>query len=1085
MFTHLNTHSHYSLLRGTASPETLCAAVKAAGMDSVALTDTNGLYGLLLFLEAAKDHGLQSIVGAEVRVNGAPFRGLGESSAPSFPVRDPSRGRAGWTEGWHASGALSSDEACPSLATLLVQSQTGYANLCRILSDYHLQKIPPTPLDKGGNIASSQTGTPLIKGGQGGSDMDGLVILTSDLPLLRALRGHVEHLYAELTPGKGIHELLKAAREMGIPPVATNRVHFLTKADYSLHRLLRAIDLNTTLSRLPESEVEPEGAWLKTPQQMEEYFFFCPEAIENTQRLAELCNWTPQFPMVVPQFEGMTPEQTCARLREEAYKGAAKRYGEITPAIRERLEYELDMIRRMNFASIFLVVQDIVKQSPRTCGRGSAAASIVSYCLEITHVDPLRHNLYFERFLNPGRKDPPDIDVDFAWDERDAVLDYVFRKYGPDHTAMISNHVTFQPRAAIHEAAKVYGLPEAEITAVTKKMSGYWDDGVEDVRHNPALRYHDFDPPWPEILGLASRLHDIPRHLSVHCGGVIITPGPVWDHVPVQRAVKPVNVIHWEKDQAEDAGLVKIDLLGNRSLGVIRDALMMIEANCGPRIEFAKWNPIDDPATQELIARGDTMGVFYIESPATRLLEKKARVGDFEHAVLHSSIIRPAANPYIHLYLERLKGKPYEPLHPLLEDILGETYGIMVYQEDVSKVAMALAGFDSLEANELRKILSKKHKQKRLMDLQRKFVQGALDRGVSKDAIRAIWEMILSFAGYSFCKPHSASFALVSFKSAWLRAHYPAEFMAAVISNQGGYYSTFAYISESRRIGLAILPPDINDSRVRWWGKDRQTRVGFMQIKGLTAKAMERILVERDRGGPYTGFDDFLLRAALDPSDIKALIKAGAFDALEGREKRTGMLWMMTLMENGMMEKWKNGKIKCTTETQRTQRNINQKGWHASGALSSDEACHTTISLFNTRPSGLPSMPPYDERTLLRQEQESFGFLISRHPLELYADRLKGLNLVSSRDLDKHIGKRVQVVGWLLTGKIVSTKKKELMEFLTFEDLDGLIETVFFPKVYDRYCHMLTRTRPYLLRGKVEEDHGAVTLTVEEVRKCE
>jgi DNA polymerase III alpha subunit len=668
---------------------------------------------------------------------------------------------------------------------------------------------------------------------------------------------------------------------------------------------------------------------------------------------------------------------------------------------------------------------------------------------------------------------------------------------------MISNHVTFQPRAAIHEVAKVYGLPEAEITAVTKKMSGYWDDHVDDVMKNPSLRYHDFDPPWPEILQVAQRLHDIPRHLSVHCGGVIITPGPVWDHVPVQRAVKPVNIIHWEKDQAEDAGLVKIDLLGNRSLGVIRDSLMMIEINGGPRIEFAKWNPIDDAATQELIAKGDTMGVFYIESPATRLLEKKARVGDFEHAVLHSSIIRPAANPYIHMYLERLKGKPYEPLHPLLSDLLGETYGIMIYQEDVSKVAMALAGFDSVEADELRKILSKKHKLKRLMDLQRKFVQGALDRGVGRDAIKAIWEMILSFAGYSFCKPHSASFALVSFKSAWLRAHYPAEFMAAVISNQGGFYSTFAYISESRRMGLTVLPPDINDSHVRWWGKDRSLRVGFMQIKGLTQKAMERILGERGRDGPFLNFNDFLSRANLDPSDIKALIKAGAFDALEGADHRAGMMWRMTVEENeGMVERrlavashpaLKDGATPANQAPLKGAQEARFTGLEDFSALPfpardpsrgrAGRGAGDTLSLFPTRPAGLPAMPPYDDKTLLRQEQESFGFLISRHPLELYADRLKSLGLVSSRDLDLHVGKRIQVVGWLLTGKIVSTKKKELMEFLTFEDLDGLIEAVFFPKVYDRYCHMLSRTKPFLLTGKVEEDHGALTLTVEEVRE--
>ncbi|HDH57327.1 MAG TPA: DNA polymerase III subunit alpha [Bacteroidetes bacterium] len=986
MFVHLNLHSHYSLLRGTASPEELCQAVKAQGMDTLALTDTNGLYGLVQFLEAAKDHGLRPIVGAEIRTGN-------------------------------------------ERAVALVKDRQGYSNLCRILSDRHLKESF--------DIARSLLELSL-----------GLVILTGSGDLLEKLAGNVEDLYAELVPGRQGHETLALSKKRGIPPVATNRVHFIAPEDHALHRLLRAIDLNTTLSRLPESELESPDSYLRTPRQMADYFFFCPEAVENTAVIAERCHFQLDFSPVFPQFENLNPEETFERLRAEAYKGARKRYGEITEKVQSRLEHELTLIKEKGFASIFLVVQDIVRQSPRTCGRGSAAASLVSYCLEITHVDPIRHNLYFERFLNPGRVDPPDIDVDFAWDERDDILDYVFKKYGMERTAMISNHVTFKKRAAIHEVAKVYGLPEAEITAVTGKLSGYYYDLVEEVERHPSLRYHEFSPPWPDILRLAERLEGIPRHLSVHCGGVVITPDATSNHVPVQRAVKEVNIIHWEKDQAEDAGLVKIDLLGNRSLAVIRDALGMIEENYGTRIDYTRWNPIDDPATQEMIARGDTMGVFYVESPATRLLQKKAGVGDFEHLVIHSSIIRPAANPYIHDYLERLKGKPYEPLHPLIGDLLEDTFGIMVYQEDVSKVAMRLAGFNSSEADELRKILSKKHKEKRLADLQKKFVKGALERGVDRESIRRIWEMILSFAGYSFCKPHSASYALVSFKSAWLRAHYPAEFMAAVISNQGGYYSTFAYISEARRLGLEVLMPDVNESHIRYRGKDRWIRVGLMQIKELTQKGMERVVTCRETGGCYLSFDDFLRRTEMDPADVRLLIKAGAFDNLKGRDRRAELMWRLEIQPKGRIH-----------------------------SLADKRA-----SLFESDITEPPQVPPYDAKTLLQQELETFGFLVSRHPLELYRDRLKGLNLVTAKDMHQYVGKPVQMAGWLITGKVVSTKKKELMEFLTFEDETGLIETVFFPAVYDRYCHMLNKSRPYLLKGKVEEDFDAVTLTVEEVR---
>ncbi|MBU0519405.1 DNA polymerase III subunit alpha, partial [bacterium] len=923
-FTHLNLHSYYSLLRGTASPEQLCRAVKAMGMKSIALTDTNGLYGMVLFLQAAKEYGLKPIIGAELRT---------------------SRNRA----------------------VALVKNHQGYKNLCQILTNRHLKE------DFYLCQALQQY-------------QEGLVILTASLALLDKLQGKVEELYAEVVAGKAGFELLQFAKVRGIAPVATNRVHFIERKDFQLHRLLRAIDLNTTLTRLDEGELEDPSSHLKTPQEMVSAFFFCPEAVENSAEIAAKCIYQPDFGLVFPQYDGLTDDETFELLRQCAYRGARRRYGAISDVVRTRLEFELKLIRSKGFSSIFLVVRDIVRRSPRTCGRGSAAASIVSYCLEITHVDPIRHNLYFERFLNPGRQYPPDIDVDFAWDERDDILQYVFATYGRHRSAMISNHVTFQKKAAIHEAAKVYGLPEVEIMAVTGRLSGYYYDMVEEVQRQPSLRYHDFSPPWPEILELGERLVGIPRNLSVHCGGVVLTPDAISHHVPVQRAVKEVDIIHWEKDQAEDAGLVKIDLLGNRSLGVIRDALEMIEVNHGIKIDYAQWNPIDDPEVQAMIASGETMGVFYVESPATRLLQKKAGVGDFEHLVIHSSIIRPAANPYIHDYLKRLKGEPYEPLHPIIGDILSETFGIMVYQEDVSKVAVQMAGFDASEGDELRKILSKKHKEKRLKDLQRKFVAGALARGVAKESIRQIWEMILSFSGYSFCKPHSASFALVSFKSAWLRCHYPAEFIAAVISNQGGFYSTFAYISEAKRLGQTVLLPGVNDSPVRYWGRAGKVRMGLQQIKGLTRKGMEAVVECRLQGGPYLEYDDFMRRTELDSADVRLLIKAGAFDELEGIDRRAELMWRVEI------------------KPQRVSMPVGQ-----------------AVSLFDQEVTEPPAVPPYDRKTLIQQELEVFGFLVTQHPLELYQERLQELDLIPSNQMQEYIGKRVQMAGWLITGKVVST----------------------------------------------------------------
>jgi error-prone DNA polymerase len=990
-FVHLQCHSYYSFLRGTASPWELCAAAKARGMEALALTDLNGLYGAVWFWQAAEEQGIRPILGAEV-----------------------------WTAN--------------EKAVLLVQNARGYARLCEILTDRHLQE----------NFSLAPA---LIQ------DREGLVILSSDPSLIQALAGAGvrSDLYVALPPGRDDRALLRLGRELGLLPAATGDVYFADPAGYALHRLERAIDLNTTLSRVPKTELAPEPAWLTPPDEIARRLPHCPEALRQAAAIAEQC-LMPEPPwdrLIFPAYEGLDSDAAFQLLREKCRAGARERYGGISEAVKQRLDYELEVIRGKGFANYFLVVEDIVRRFPITCGRGSAAASIVSYSLKITHVDPIAHNLFFERFLNPGRKDPPDIDVDFPWDERDGVLDYVFQKYGAQGAAMVSNHVSFQARAAVREVAKVYGLPDAEIMRVTKRMRHFWgtENAEELVRTHPMFQDLKLEPPWPEILKLAVKLEGIPKNLSVHCGGVVIAPGELTRRAPLERAAKGVNIIHWEKDQTEDAGLVKIDLLGNRSLAVIRDALAAIKTNYGLDYPYASFNPLDDPETQARLARGDTIGVFYVESPAMRQLQQKCGTGDFERLVVHSSIIRPAANTYIREYVRRLRGGAYEPLHPLLEDLLRETFGIMCYQEDVCKTAMALAGFDAVDGDGLRKILSKKHRAKKLAEYREQFFRGARARGVAEEVIEKIWDMILSFSGYSFCKPHSASYALVSFKSAWLRAHYPAEFMAAVISNQGGYYSTFAYISEARRMGLAVLPPEINASEEAYTGQDKNLRVGLMQIKGLSQAGLAALLDERRRGR-FRSFADFLFRVNPTPADARRLTLAGCFDEVEPELTRPALLWR--LAEHGSRRKQSSAP-----------------------------------SLFEPPPSPLPKPAGYDEQTLLRQEVETLGFLVSRHPLTLYQTMLKPRSWVPAQELGRWVEKRVTTIGWYVTGKPVETKDGEPMEFLSFEDTTAIYETTFFPETYRRFCHLIDRERPYLLEGKVEEDFGAISLTVDRVRFLE
>jgi len=976
-------------MQGVATLEALCQAARAQDSPALALTDTNGLYGAIRFIEVARAHGLRPILGAEL-------------------IHNQHR------------------------AVLLVKDLRGYTNLCRLLSQRHCD----ADFDC---IAAVQ------------AHRQGLIILSDDLPALKAWKRHSPtDLYVELTPGTLMHQALAFSRRTNLPPVATNRVHFLSPRDFPLHQTLRAIALNSTLSQLPQDSCCAPHHWLMPPAALEAQFPHVPHAMGNTLNIAQACYTDWSFrETIFPNFRQLSDAHASTRLQEKTYAGAQWRYGAPSSTVINRIEHELEVIREKGYAHYFLVVDEIVRQAPRTCGRGSAAASIVSYCLGITHVDPIRHNLFFERFLNPGRHDPPDIDIDFPWDERDRIIDFVFARYGSRQAGMVANHNTLALRAAIREVAKVYGMPSTEMRQISQLLT-------RQPLSLTALR-----KPWPDILSRARQLQGRLQHLSLHCGGMVIVPDDLRRYVPVEVAAKGVPVIQWEKDQTEEAGLVKIDLLGNRSLAVIRDALAAIAEHTGHAIDYATWDPLSDPKTQALIQRGDTIGCFYIESPATRLLLKKlwtsmpshrrAQADVFEYLVIVSSLIRPAANRFIQAFIRRAHGQPYPPLHPLVENVLAETHGIMVYQEDVTKVAMGLAGFSAEEGDQLRKVLSKKHKQKQLQDYQQQFFNGARERGVEQQTIQAVWDMIMSFVGYSFCKPHSASYAQVSFKSAYLRAHYPAEFMAAVISNQGGFYSTFAYLSEARRMGLTILPLDINTSEWAYLGIGLTLSLGFMQLKGLERAFVTHILEERQRHGPYHSFQNFLTRLNPEAAQTRLLILAGCFDGIAGEVTRPGLLWRL----------YANYPISHLSAQQATLR-------------------HAT-PLFATSPT-LPIPNDYPRERKIQHEIQLFGFPLQCHPLTLYAQHWAHLNLVEAIEMPAHRGKQITMVGWLITEKPAITKHGEAMTFLTLEDTTGLYDATLFPNTFQQYGPLLTNERPLLVEGYVEEDHTATTLTVTQIK---
>ncbi len=817
--------------------------------------------------------------------------------------------------------------------------------------------------------------------------------------------------------------------------VILHPVTFASKTDYNVHRLLRAIDKNTLLSKLPVHEQALPDEVMMPEEDLEKLFAAWPQLIHNTKKLMEQCSI--HFDLKEDKNKKTMLGTKAADwdfLVTHAWEGFQSRYDVSNPVLRERFERELNIINQKDFCAYYLIAYDLIRFAKERgfdyVGRGSGANSVVAYCLGITNVDPIELDLYFERFLNVERSSPPDFDLDFSWDNRDEVYDYLFRTHGHEHVCLLGTHVTYQKRSVLRELGKVFGLPKAEIDAI-----------VEEPNRN-RKRDHITEL----IFRYAEHLKDLPANISIHAGGVLITEKPICAYTALELPPKGYPVSHFEMHNAEDMGIYKFDILSQRGLGHLKETVRQVKRNQGIDIDIHRFNDFKrDEKIKDLMRNSRAMGCFYVESPAMRMLLGKLRCEDYLTLVAASSIIRPgvARSGMMRAYIERFhavrNGGTYEAIHPLMDELMKETYGVMVYQEDVIKVAHHFAGLTLTEADVLRRGMSGKYRSREeFKRVQDKFFENCRIRNYPQHIIERVWYEIESFSGYSFAKGHSASYAVESYQSLYLKAHYPLEFMVGVINNFGGFYKTEFYFHEARMHGASIEAPCINQSEYLTTIYGRQIYIGFIHLKSLETKIAQQIALERERHGPYRSLNDFMRRVPAGLEQVRLLIRVGAL-RFTGKSKQQ-LLWEAMLYYSSTKNSMKN-----------------------------------TAELFDTEPVDCP-LPTLQRHELedAFDEIELLGFPLC-DPFKLVATNYYGDT--TARELLSKIGKLISIMGYVVTTKNTGTVKGELMHFGTFYDHQGMVfDTVHFPDVARKYPF---RGRGfYFITGEVTEDFGIPIIEV-------
>ncbi|HED64985.1 MAG TPA: DNA polymerase III subunit alpha [Planctomycetes bacterium] len=1173
MYVPLRVHGWHSLLTGVDPPERLLDRGRELGLSAMALTDVDTLAGSVEFLRCAATEGRpRALLGAELSDAG---------------------GRAG-------------------RLIALVRTEQGYRNLCKLVSARHLGGDPGTAGETLDGPESFQLAEEALRFREGlfflvdhprlafalagGIDPSRLAIAVSPAALERD-RGwrprrrrrararstrpsHAEATEDELSLPKvpspaapvPARELIGTARALGLALLAVPDVYAADPEGLSHHRFRAAIKHNALASDLPHAWVATPPIHLLDPERMRELYAELPDvagpfgkgrgeevgALRRTLEIAELCRFTPPLGGVLfPKVQLDAGETPYSRLSTLAFEGATQRYRPLRPEVLERLGRELAAIQELGYASYFLLVRRIADfardEGIPFVGRGSAADSLVAHCLGLTDADPLRYGLPFERFLNPVRRDRPDIDLDFCWRRRDEVLEHVGEMFGTERTAMISTLNRFGVRSAFREAALAEGIAPVEANRWSKRLpwslgggsapfdgageeSGRGEEtggarrgpggtplgrvGARDGRRGasgtappnpiahaltttPECRGFPFeDPRYQRILHVAAALLGAPRHLGLHPGGVVVAPGPITDTVSCQRATKGAIVTQLDKHGVEAIGLVKMDLLGNRALTVIDDCLRSIAKDTGDAPDLTHVHE-DDPATARLLAHGRTIGCFQVESPGMRHLLQQIGSTSMDDVIQAVALIRPgpAGSGMKDAFIRRFRGlEPASPPHPLLENLLRETHGVMLYQEDVMHAVALLAGMELAEADELRRALSKPGGAS-ASELRAAFLRACEANGIDRAPASKVWETIANFSSFGFCKAHAVTYGRIAYRTVYLKAHHPAAYLTAFLNSQTGYYATRVYVEEARRFGISILPPDVNRSAPEFTLERGAIRVGLARIRGLRETTLESLIEERERGGPFLSLPDFLDRTRAHQDETRNLIQCGAFDAFD--RTRPEMLWRLHLCTSTARHPPKDAArgeapldpallAACRTTPEQRART---GGWSrpflglAEHSLEAGEQA-TLFPDPPTPPLALPSLPEVDPTTRGRLELELLGLTIGAHPTALFrgeADERAGANASNTRNaircecaqLSGHVGERVLLRGWLAASRRVRTESRRPMCFLTLEDETGIAEVVLFPDVYARDGHRLVEHGPYIVSGTVEERMGACTLHAE------
>lgn len=1073
-FVHLHVHTEYSLLDGANRIKDLIKRTKELGMDSIAITDHGVMYGVVDFYKEAVNNGIKPIIGCEIYT----------TAGSRFDKKD---GR----------------DSDPGHMVLLAKNNVGYKNLMKIVSIgftegfYYKPRVDMEVLEKysEGLIALSAC----LSGDIPKAILNNNYKKAEELALkLNSIFGQ-DNFYLELQMN-GIEEqnivnqqLIKLSRETGIPLIATNDAHYLRREDARAHEILLCIQTGKSINDEDRMMFSSDDFYIKSPEEMEELFKNIPEAISNTVSVAQRCNVELEFNKLhLPQFSVPEGREPYEYLRSLCYQGFERRYPEEErdEDKKNRLEYELSIIKQMGYVDYFLIVGDFIRYAKENGimvgpGRGSAAGSLVAYCLEITNIDPIKYSLLFERFLNPERISMPDIDIDFCFERRQEVIDYVVEKYGKDRVAQIITFGTMAARAVIRDVGRALDMPYGDVDVIAKMIPFQPGMSIDKALElNPELKQqYEEDEKVRELINTARLLEGMPRHASTHAAGVIISKDPLTEYVPLQKSEGSVTT-QFTMGLLEELGLLKMDFLGLRTLTVIRDAVNLIKKNHGREIGINELK-MDDPKVFKLIGEGKTSGVFQLESAGMTQFMKELQPSSFEDIIAGISLYRPGPMDQIPRYI-KYKRNPelikYD--HPLLEGILNVTYGCMVYQEQVMQVVRELAGYSMGRADLVRRAMAKKKIS--VMEQERKnfihgiddeegniIVMGAVRNGVDEETANKIFDEMMDFASYAFNKSHAAAYAVVAYQTAWLKCYYPVEFMAALLNSFLGNSDKISqYIHECRNLGIEVLPPDINESDVKFTVVNGKIRFGMAAIKNVGENAVKSIILERNSRGSYKGLRDFLER--VDGKDVnkrcvESLIKSGAFDSMG--IFRSKLIAVYEKMMDGISQiRKKNMEGQLSLFDLPSDRNSEKE--QAKDRLLDDDS------------DIYPDIKEYPNKVILSMEKEMLGLYISGHPLREFEKEIaQRVNIFSSdlntgqEEVEEGIGNNEQkdlydgmivTVGGIITSKKTkTTKNNNLMAFLTLEDLYGTMEIIVFPTVLEKYSKLVEIENIVLIKGRI------------------